>query len=73
MTISLPAAWGADLPTVPLGYKVEPIATDLAVLRQTLVPPNGNILIAEGSGGGAPVMRPKDLIANYIKDSVKPT
>ncbi len=67
MTISLPAAWGDDLPTVPPGYKIEPIATDLAVPRQTLVLPNGDILIAEGSGGGAPVMRPKDLIANYIK------
>jgi glucose/arabinose dehydrogenase len=67
MTIALPADWGDDLPTVPQGYKIEPIAADLAVPRQTLVLPNGDILIAEGSGGGAPALRPKDFIANYIK------
>jgi glucose/arabinose dehydrogenase len=67
MKISLPAAWGDDLPTVPQGFKITAIATDLAVLRQTLVLPNGDILIAEGSVGGAPALRPKDIIANYIK------
>src|SRR5690606_38118359 len=46
---------------------IEPIDTKLAVPRQTLVLPNGDILVAEGSGGGAPTLRPKDLIANYIK------
>lgn len=67
MKIALPADWGDDLPTVPDGFAIKPIATDLAVPRQTLVLPNGDILIAEGSGGGAPSLRPKDLIANYIK------
>ena len=67
MKIALPAPWGDDLPSVPEGYKIEPIATDLAVPRQTLVLPNGDILVAEGSGGGAPTLRPKDLIAGYIK------
>lgn len=67
MRIALPAAWGDDLPTVPQGYTITPIATGLAVPRQTLVLPNGDILVAEGSGGGAPTLRPKDLIANYIK------
>lgn len=67
MKIALPAAWGDDLPTVPQGYRIEPIATDLAVPRQALVLPNGDILIAEGSGGNAPTLRPKDVIANYIK------
>ncbi|MDQ2704889.1 MAG: PQQ-dependent sugar dehydrogenase, partial [Pseudomonadota bacterium] len=67
MKIALPAAWGDDLPSVPEGFTIAAIATDLAVPRQTLVLPNGDILIAEGSGGGAPTLRPKDLIANYIK------
>ncbi|WP_105383580.1 PQQ-dependent sugar dehydrogenase [Neorhizobium alkalisoli] len=67
MKIALPAAWDGELPTVPPGYEIKPIATDLAVPRQTLVLPNGDILVAEGSGGGAPSLRPKDLIANYIK------
>jgi len=67
MKIALPAAWGEELPTVPEGFEITAIATDLAVPRQTLVLPNGDILVAEGSGGGAPALRPKDVIANYIK------
>jgi glucose/arabinose dehydrogenase len=71
MTVAPPAQWGDTLPTVPEGYTIAPIATKLAVPRQTLVLPNGDILVAEGSGGGAPVLRPKDLIANYIKGQGK--
>jgi len=67
MVISRPANWGNEQPTVPQGYRIAAIATDLKIPRQTLVLPNGDILIAEGSGGGAPALRPKDLIANYIK------
>ncbi len=71
MRIAMPANWGDEVPTVPQGYSITAIATDLAVPRQTLVLPNGDILVAEGSGGGAPVLRPKDLIANYIKGQGK--
>jgi glucose/arabinose dehydrogenase len=67
MVISRPAAWGDARATVPDGYTISAIATDLAIPRQTLVLPNGDILIAEGSGGGAPVLRPKDFIAGFIK------
>ena len=58
-------------PIVPDGYTIEAIASDLAIPRQTLALPNGDILIAEGSGGGAPVLRPKDIIANFIKGQGK--
>jgi len=58
MTIARPAHWGNDRPTVPQGYRIVAIATDLAIPRQTLVLPNGDILVAEGSGGGAPALRP---------------
>ncbi len=72
MVISAPTSWGNDLPTAPPGYRIEAIATDLQIPRQTLVLPNGDILIAEGSGGSdAPALRPKDLIANYIKKQGK--
>lgn len=71
MQIAMPLEWGDEVPTVPQGYRITAIATDLAVPRQTLVLPNGDILVAEGSGGGAPVLRPKDLIANYIKGQGK--
>ena len=67
MKIARPANWGDQLPAVPQGYTVQAIATDLQVPRQTLVLPNGDILVAEGSGGGAPALRLKDLIANFIK------
>jgi glucose/arabinose dehydrogenase len=67
MKIPRPAVWGDELPTVPQGYTIRPIATNLKIPRQTLVLPNGDILVAEGSGGKAPTLRPKDLIANFIK------
>lgn len=68
MSIPKPAQWGDQRPTVPDGYTITAIATDLKVPRQTLVLPNGDILVAEGEGGGkAPKSRPKDFIAGYIK------
>lgn len=67
MTIAEPAPWGDQQPTVPEGYTISAIATDLKVPRQMLVLPNGDILIAEGKGGNAPALKPKDVIAGYIK------
>jgi glucose/arabinose dehydrogenase len=67
MTIAKPALWNDQRPTVPPGYAITPIATDLKIPRQTLVLPNGDILVAEGSGGNAPKLQPKDFIAGYIK------
>ena len=67
MRIAKPAEWGDRQPAVPQGYSISAIATDLAIPRQTLVLPNGDILIAEGRGGGAPSLKPKDVIAGHIK------
>ncbi|MFJ5298722.1 PQQ-dependent sugar dehydrogenase [Pseudomonas sp. NPDC088368] len=68
MKIAEPVAWGDQKPKVPEGYSISSIATDLKVPRQTLVLPNGDILIAEGKGGTeAPKLKPKDVIASYIK------
>ena len=67
MTVPEPAPWGEDQPTVPEGYTISAIATDLKIPRQTLVLPNGDILVAEGRGGNAPALKPKDVIAGYIK------
>lgn len=67
MTIPRPAGWGDDLPTVPDGYTITAIASGLMIPRQTLVLPNGDILVAEGKGQGAPALRPKDIIAGFIK------
>ena len=67
MRIAEPAGWGDRRSSVPPGWTIEAIATDLKVPRQTLVLPNNDILVAEGKGGGAPVARPKDYIAGIIK------
>ncbi|WP_313027264.1 PQQ-dependent sugar dehydrogenase [Pseudomonas lopnurensis] len=67
MTIAEPVPWGDQLPTVPQGYSVTAIATDLKIPRQTLVLPNGDILVAEGRGGNAAQLKPKDVIASKIK------
>lgn len=67
MKIAEPTPWGDQLPTVPQGFSVQAIATDLKIPRQTLVLPNGDILVAEGRGGNAPKLKPKDVIAGYIK------
>jgi glucose/arabinose dehydrogenase len=67
MTIAKPAQWGERQPTVPQGYAITAIATGLGIPRQTLVLPNGDILVAEGRGGNAPKLKPKDVIAGYIK------
>ena len=71
MEIPTPQGWGGDLPKVPEGYTVTAIAKDLRIPRQTLILPNGDILVAEGSGGNAPNLRPKDVIAGWIKQRGK--
>ncbi|MCC4603718.1 PQQ-dependent sugar dehydrogenase [Xanthomonas campestris] len=67
MTIADPTTWGNSTPTVPSGYRITAIARDLAIPRQTLVLPNGDILVAEGRGGSAPKLKPKDIVAGPIK------
>lgn len=67
MKIAEPTPWGEQKPKVPEGYSITAIATDLAIPRQTLVLPNGDILIAEGRGGSAAKLKPKDVIASVIK------
>ena len=67
MKIADPGEWGSRRPIVPSGYSVAAIATGLGIPRQTLVLPNGDILVAEGRGGGAPKLTPKDVIATIIK------
>ena len=67
MTIANPAPWGEHRPSVPQGYAISAIATGLGIPRQTLVLPNGDILVAEGRGGSARKLKPKDLIAGVIK------
>ena len=54
MRIARPVEWGDETPRAPEGFVVTALATDLRIPRQMLVLPNGDILVAEGRGGGAP-------------------
>jgi glucose/arabinose dehydrogenase len=67
MKIANPVGWGDQRPVVPAGYVITAIATNLKIPRQTLVLPNGDILVAEGRGGHAPKLTPKDVIASKLK------
>lgn len=67
MKIADPAEWGDRKPTVPEGFTITAIASGLGIPRQTLVLPNGDIIVAEGRGGSAAKLKPKDVIAGYIK------
>lgn len=67
MKIATPAGWNGQVPQAPQGFTVTAFATDLSIPRQMLVLPNGDVLVAEGRGGNAPAMRPKDVIAGVIK------
>ncbi|WP_303717954.1 PQQ-dependent sugar dehydrogenase [Brevundimonas naejangsanensis] len=67
MRIAKPVGWGDETPRAPEGFVVTALATDLRIPRQMLVLPNGDTLVAEGRGGGAPALRPKDVIAGVIK------
>src|SRR3546814_161244 len=67
MVIADPGEWGERRPVVPDGYRITAIATDLKIPRQTLVLPNGDILVAECRGGNAAKLKPKDIVAVPIK------
>jgi glucose/arabinose dehydrogenase len=67
MVIPRPTGWSDARPVVPEGYSIAPIASGFGICRQTLMLPNGDILVTEGTGGGAPALRPKDIIASFIK------
>lgn len=67
MRIATPVGWGDQTPTAPTGFTVTALTTGLLIPRQILVLPNGDVLVAEGRGGHAPPLRPKDIIAGPIK------
>src|SRR5690606_11720487 len=54
IVIVKPEEWNDRQPTVPDRYTISAIATDLKIPLQTLLLPNGDILVAEGRGGNAP-------------------
>ena len=68
MKIALKSSWGeGEMPTVPVGMRVQALATGLMNPRSIYVLPNNDVLVVESSGPTPPVNRPKDVIAGYIK------
>lgn len=67
MKIAEPTQWADRKPDVPQGYSITAIASGLKIPRQTLVLPNGDIIVAEGRGGSAAKLKPKDVVASVIK------
>jgi glucose/arabinose dehydrogenase len=67
MHIAKPAPWGGAMPHVPRGMKVTAFASDLHNVRSVFALPNGDILAIQPKGPTAPILRPKDIIVNWIK------
>jgi glucose/arabinose dehydrogenase len=69
MRIARAVGWsGSETPSVPDGFQVKALATDLSHPRQLYVLPNGDVLVVEANSPGTePVMRPKDLIMGWVK------
>lgn len=56
-----------ERPTVPAGFKIEPLATGLTNPRNVLALPNGDILIVESKHvRSEPLQRPKDPVRDWI-------
>lgn len=71
MAIAEPTGWNGASPRVPPGFTITSLASGLKIPRQMLVMGNGDVLVAEGTGGNESVTRPKDIIAGFIKSRGK--
>jgi glucose/arabinose dehydrogenase len=69
MHIARAVGWAQnETPTVPNGFQVKALATDLAHPRGLYVLPNGDVLVVEANSPSVePVERPKDLIMGWVK------
>jgi len=69
MNITTPVGWkDGEAPTVPAGFTITALGTDMKGPRNVVALANGDVLAVEGGGpGGEPVTRPKDLIYGIVK------
>ena len=68
--MSVPKAIGwkpGETPTVPVGLRIQPMATGLMHPRVVYPLPNGDILVVESNGPGTQPYRPKDYIQGKVK------
>lgn len=71
MKVAKPVGWKSDeLPTVPVGFKIEALARGLVHPRQPYVLPNGDVLVVESNGPGLEsVKRPKTIVMGLVMSS----
>ncbi|MBB3348476.1 MULTISPECIES: sorbosone dehydrogenase family protein [unclassified Sphingomonas] len=56
-----------ETPTVPAGFRIEPLASGLSNPRNVVALPNGDVLVIESRNEGKePVQRPKDPIRDWV-------
>lgn len=56
-----------ETPTVPAGFRIEPLASGLSNPRNVVALPNGDVLVVESRNEGKePVQRPKDPIRDWV-------
>ncbi|WP_277979951.1 PQQ-dependent sugar dehydrogenase [Sphingomonas phyllosphaerae] len=56
-----------ETPTVPAGFRIEPLASGLSNPRNVVALPNGDVLVVESRNDGKePVQRPKDPIRDWV-------
>ncbi|MEP7130475.1 MAG: sorbosone dehydrogenase family protein [Sphingomicrobium sp.] len=68
MSVPKEVGWKAgETPTVPLGLRIQAIATGLMHPRMVYTLPNGDILVVESNGPGTNRFRLKDYIQGKVK------
>ena len=61
------SSWGPTKPTVAAGLHIEAFARDFQNVRSVFVLPNGDVLAVEPKGPGEPVLRPKQIIVDFVQ------
>jgi glucose/arabinose dehydrogenase len=68
MSVPKAVGWKAgETPTVPVGLRIQPIATGLMHPRIVYPLPNGDVLVVESNSPGTKPFRPKDYIQGKVK------
>ncbi len=68
MKITIPVGWkNGEMPTVPAGFEIAPLASGLKGPRNILPLANGDVLVVETGGPGVEgVARPKDIVYRLV-------
>jgi glucose/arabinose dehydrogenase len=68
MSVPKAVGWKAgETPTVPVGLRIQPMATGLMHPRIVYPLPNGDVLVVESNSPGTKPFRPKDYVQGKVK------